>query len=115
MTTAQLIYCKTRTDYTYKLRVQDFATGKNFSFNQYPKQRFLLFSRESYFRKSIWNLCPVGWKKYLLDSRKPSTSSRICITASNSSFTSYLSVTTVYKETHEFARISAPAPINIFL
>ena len=53
MTTAQLIYCKTRTDYTYKLRVQDFATGKNFSFNQYPKQRFLLFSRESYFRKSI--------------------------------------------------------------
>ena len=29
------LYCKTRTDYTYiKLRVQDFATGKNFSFNQ---------------------------------------------------------------------------------
>ena len=43
-TTAQLIHCKTRTD--YKLRVQDFATGKNFSFNQYPKQRFLLFSRD---------------------------------------------------------------------
>ena len=62
-TTAQLIHCKTRTDYAYKLRVQDFATGKNFSFNQYPKQRFLLFSRDY----------PVGWKKYLLDSRKPST------------------------------------------
>ena len=45
-TTAQLIHCKTRTDYAYKLRVQDFATGKNFSFNQYPKQRFLLFSRD---------------------------------------------------------------------
>ena len=29
------LYCKTRTDYTYiKPRVQDFATGKNFAFNQ---------------------------------------------------------------------------------
>ena len=29
------LYCKTRTDYSYiKLRVQDFATGKSFSFNQ---------------------------------------------------------------------------------
>ena len=63
-TTAQLIHCKTRTDYAYKLRVQDFATGKNFSFNQYPKQRFLLFSPD-YF---LW-----AGKKYLLDSRKPST------------------------------------------
>ena len=39
-TTARLIYCKTRTDYAYK----------NFSFNQYPKQRFLLFSRKSYLK-----------------------------------------------------------------
>ena len=30
------LICKTKTDYAYKLRVQDFATGKNFSFNQYP-------------------------------------------------------------------------------
>ena len=29
------LYCKTKTDYTYiKLRVQNFATGKSFSFNQ---------------------------------------------------------------------------------
>ena len=27
------LFCKTKIDYTYKLRVQDFATGKNFSFN----------------------------------------------------------------------------------
>ena len=50
-TTAQLIYCKSRSGYTYKLRVRDFAPGKNFSCNQYPKQRVLLFSRESYFKK----------------------------------------------------------------
>ena len=106
---------KTTAHYAYKLRVQDFATGKNFSFNQYPKQRFLLFSRESYFKKSIWKLFPVGSKKYLLDSRKPSTSSRICIIASNSSFTTYLFVTTIYKETYELTRISAAAPINFFL
>ena len=36
------LFCKTKTDYAYKLRVQDFATGKNFSFNQCAKQRFLL-------------------------------------------------------------------------
>ena len=55
------LYCKTRTasDYAYKLRVQDFATGKNFSFNQCPKQRVLLFSRESCFIKAIENFFPV--------------------------------------------------------
>ena len=92
-TTAQLIYCKTRTDYAYKLRVQDLATGKNFSFNQYPKQTVLLFSRESYFQKAIENFFPVfAWPNINtrgagrnLDGRKPSTSSRVCITASNSS------------------------------
>ena len=92
-TTAQLIYCKTRTDSTYKLRVQDFATGKNFSSNQYPKQRVLLFFRESYLQKAIVNVFPVfAWADINtlgagrnLDSHKPSTSSRICITALNSS------------------------------
>ena len=48
------------TDYTYKLRVQDFATGKNFSFNQCSKQEsFAFFSRESYFMKAIENFFPV--------------------------------------------------------
>ena len=42
-----------------KLRVQDFATGKNFSFNHCPKQRVFLFSHESYFTKSIENFFPV--------------------------------------------------------
>ena len=33
-----IFIAKTRTDYTYiKLRVQDFATGKNFYLNQKPK------------------------------------------------------------------------------
>ena len=32
------LFCKTKIDYTYKLCVQDFATGKNFSFNQSSKQ-----------------------------------------------------------------------------
>ena len=54
------LYCKTRTDYTYiKRRVQDFATDKNLSFIQYPKQRVFLFSRESYFIKAIENFLPV--------------------------------------------------------
>ena len=54
------LYCKTRTDYTYiKLRAQDFATGKSLSFNQQPKQRVFLFSRESYFIKAIENFLPV--------------------------------------------------------
>ena len=44
----------------YKLRVQDFATGKNFSFNQYSEQEsFVLFFRESYFLKAIENVFPV--------------------------------------------------------
>ena len=36
-------FCKTKTDYAYKLRVQDFATGKNFSFNQCSKQESFAF------------------------------------------------------------------------
>ena len=38
------LFCKTKTDYVYKLRVQDLATFKNFSFNQSSKQEsFALF------------------------------------------------------------------------
>ena len=92
-TTAQLIYCKTRTGYTYKPRVEDFATGKNFSSYQYPKQRVLLCSREIYFQKAIGNFFPVfAWADINtlgagrnLDSHKPSTLSPVCINASNSS------------------------------
>ena len=40
-------------------RVQDFATGKNLSFNQCPQQTVLLFSRESYFVKAIEIFFPV--------------------------------------------------------
>ena len=32
-----------------RVRVQDFATGKNFSFNQCHNEEFCVFSRESYF------------------------------------------------------------------
>ena len=54
------LFCKTKTDYVYKLRVQDFATGKNFSFNQRSRQEsFAFFSRESYFIKVIENCFPV--------------------------------------------------------
>ena len=54
------LFCKTKTDYAYKLRVQDFATSKNFSFNQCSYQeRFAFFSRESYFIKAIENFFPV--------------------------------------------------------
>ena len=38
------LFCKTKIDYTDKLRVQDFTTGKNFSFNQCSEQeRFAFF------------------------------------------------------------------------
>ena len=37
------LFCKTRTDNAYKLRVQDFATGKNLSFNQWSKQESFAF------------------------------------------------------------------------
>ena len=86
-TTAQLIHCKTRTD--YKLRVQDFATGKNFSFNQYPKQRFLLFSRD-YFLWAGKNIYSTVANPRLI----VSDLQLIC-----NLFTSYLFLTTVYKET----------------
>ena len=37
------LFCKTKTDYTCKLRVQDFTTGKNFSFIQCSKQQSFSF------------------------------------------------------------------------
>ena len=38
---------------------QDFATGKNFSFNQYHNKQFCVFSWESYFIKAVENFFPV--------------------------------------------------------
>ena len=38
-----------------RLCVQDFATGKNFSFNQCHNKEFCVFSRESYFLDSYAN------------------------------------------------------------
>ena len=39
--------------------VQDFATGKNFSFNQCHNKEFCVFSQESYFIKAKENFFPV--------------------------------------------------------
>ena len=39
------LFCKTKTDYAYKHRVQDFATGKNVYFNQCSKQDSMKFIR----------------------------------------------------------------------
>ena len=74
-------------------RVQDLATGKNFSFNQCFKQgSFDFFPRESYFIKAIENVFPVfaypdintrGLGKFSTV-MQPSTSPRVCITVSNS-------------------------------
>ena len=46
-------FCKTKSNYACKLRVQDFATGKNLSLISAVSKRVLLFSRESYFIKTI--------------------------------------------------------------
>ena len=54
------LFCKTRTYYAYELRAQDFATGKNFSFNQCSEKReFCFFSLERYFIKAIENFFPL--------------------------------------------------------
>ena len=42
-----------------RFRVQDFATGKNFCFNQCHNKEFCVFSQESYFIKVIENFFPV--------------------------------------------------------
>ena len=36
-------FLQTKTDYACKFRVQDLATGKNLSFNQYSKQESFAF------------------------------------------------------------------------
>ena len=43
----------------YKLHVQDFVTGKNFSFNHCPKQGVLPFFSGTFFIKAIENFFPV--------------------------------------------------------
>ena len=69
------LFCKTRTAYVYKisyarLYVQDFATGKNFSFNQCHNKEFCIFLGESLFIKVIKNqLFPyicfiIAWYKH---------------------------------------------------
>ena len=42
-----------------RFRGQDFATGKNFSFNQCHTKSFAFFSKESYFIKAIEHFFPV--------------------------------------------------------
>ena len=83
------------------LRVQDFAIGKNFSFNQCHYKEFCVFSRESYFRKATENffsrVC-VAWYKHLRGWEnseqlcKPSTSSRVCINVANSPYPSSVDI-----------------------
>ena len=52
-------FLQNKADYAYKLRVQDFVTGKNFSFNQYFKQESFAFFWEKLFYKSNRELFPV--------------------------------------------------------
>ena len=52
-------FCKTKTDYAFKLRVQDFATGQNFSFNQCPKQKSFAFFLGKVILKPTENFFPV--------------------------------------------------------
>ena len=87
------LFRKTRTDYACKFRVQDFATGKNFSFNQCSEQESFAFFSWKLCYKSNRKLFPcvcISWYKHSRgweNSRqlcKPSTSSRVCITVSNS-------------------------------
>ena len=87
------LFCKTKADYAYKLRVQDFATGKNFSFNQCSKQEsFLFFSGKLIYKGNRKLFCWVciswykhsrGWERSRQLSTS-STSSRVCMTVSNS-------------------------------
>ena len=91
------LFGKTKTDYAYKLRVQDFATGKNFSFNQCFKQESFAFFWGKLFYKSnrkLFSCVCISWYKHSRgweNSRqlcKPSISSRVCITVSNSPYPS---------------------------
>ena len=55
------LFCKTKTNYMYKLRVQDFATGNNLSFNwSAVNERVLLFfSGKLFYKSNVENLFPV--------------------------------------------------------
>ena len=84
------LFCKTRTDYAHKLRLQDFATGKNLSFNHRSKQESFAFFLGKLFYKSnrkLFSCVCISWYKHSRgweNSRqlfKPS--SRVCITVSN--------------------------------
>ena len=48
-------FCKQELITYARLCVQNFVTGKNFSFNQCHNKEFCVFSRESYFIKAIEN------------------------------------------------------------
>ena len=81
-------FCKTKTDYVSKLRVQDFATGKNFSFNQCSKQEsFAFFSGKLFYKsnRKLFSCVCISWCKHSRgweNSRqlcKPDTKSRVCI------------------------------------
>ena len=87
------LFCKTKTDHAYKLRVQDFVTGKNFSFNQCSYQkRFAFYFLGKLFYKSnrqLFSYVCISWYKHERgweNSRqlcKHLTSSQVCITVSN--------------------------------
>ena len=73
-----------------KLRVKHFAiTTKNFSFNQFHKQRVLFFFSSNYLCyknvKKPFSLCVHNLIKTLerLGEKKPETKLRVCITVSN--------------------------------
>ena len=87
------LFCKTRTDYAYKLRVQDFATGKNLCLISALNKRVLPFFSGKLFYKSnrkLFSCVCISWYKHSRgweNSRqlcKPSTLSQVCITVSNS-------------------------------
>ena len=49
-----------------RLRGQDFATGKNFSFNQSHTKSFAFFSRESYYKsnRKLFSCVCIAWYKH---------------------------------------------------
>ena len=71
-------FLQTKIGYAYKLRVQDFATGNDFSFNQCSKQESFAFFSGSYFIKAIENLFSrvcISWYKH---SRGWESSRQLC-------------------------------------
>ena len=72
-----------------RLCVQDFVTGKNFTFNQCHNKELCVFLSEKSFYKSnrkLFSCVCIVWYKHLRDWEnsqqlcKPSTSSQVCIT-----------------------------------